>query len=49
MEVAVFRGGGLAGLVRRIAVNEESLTARAGERAPREARRAGGTERAHEE
>jgi hypothetical protein len=26
MEVAVFRGGGLAGLVRKTAVNEESLT-----------------------
>jgi hypothetical protein len=26
IEVAVFRGGGLAGLVRKIAVNEESLT-----------------------
>lgn len=25
-DVAVFRGGGLAGLVRKIAVNEESLT-----------------------
>jgi hypothetical protein len=26
MEVAVFRGGGLAGLVIKIAVNEQSLT-----------------------
>jgi hypothetical protein len=26
MEVAVFRGGGLAGLVKKIAVNEDSLT-----------------------